>query len=55
MSFTEKQKFYYFFDRGDEWWHELTLEGESSTQEKTLPGIIVKKGESHSQHQDWEE
>ncbi len=45
----EKQKFYYLFDWGDEWWHELTFEGESSTQEKTIPAIIVKKGESPSQ------
>ena len=55
MSFTEKQKFYYLFDWGDEWWHELTFEGESSTQEKTLPAIIMKKGESPPQYPDWDE
>ena len=52
---SEKQKFYYLFDWGDEWWHELTFEGESSTQEKSLPAIIVKKGESPSQYPDWDE
>lgn len=51
----EKQKFYYLFDWGDEWWHELTFEGESSTNEKTLPAIIVKKGESPPQYPDWDE
>jgi hypothetical protein len=40
---------------GDEWWHELTYEGESSTQKITLPAIIVKKGEPPSLYPDWDE
>ncbi|MCD4706147.1 MAG: plasmid pRiA4b ORF-3 family protein [Candidatus Sabulitectum sp.] len=55
LRLREKQKFYYLFDWGDEWWHELTFEGKSSTKEKILPAIIMKKGESPPQYPDWDE
>jgi len=55
LRLKEKQKFYYLFDWGDEWWHELTFEGECNTKVKKLPAIIVEKGESPSQYPDWEE
>lgn len=55
LRLKEKQKFYYLFDWGDEWWHELTFEGECSTEEKQLPAIILKKGDSPSQYPDWDE
>lgn len=55
LRLREKQKFYYLFDWGDEWWHELTFEGECSTKVETLPAIMVKKGESPSQYREWDE
>lgn len=55
LILREKQKFYYLFDWGDEWWHELTFEGECNTKVKKLPAIMVKKGESPSQYPDWDE
>ena len=50
-----KQKFYYLFDWGDEWWHELTFEGVCSTEVNTLPVVTVRKGESPSQYPDFED
>ncbi|MEA3266541.1 MAG: hypothetical protein U9P42_06305 [Candidatus Fermentibacteria bacterium] len=55
LKLREKQKFYYLFDWGDEWWHELTFEGECTAKITMLPAIIVKKGESPSQYPDWDE
>ncbi|MCK5132870.1 MAG: hypothetical protein KAR40_12035 [Candidatus Sabulitectum sp.] len=55
LRLREKQKFYYLFDWGDEWWHELTFEGECNTKANKLPAIMVKKGESPSQYPDWDE
>lgn len=52
-----KQKFYYLFDWGDEWWHELTFEGEIDFdgEDEDLPAIIVRKGDSPPQYPDWDE
>jgi hypothetical protein len=55
LGLTVKQKFYYLFDWGDEWWHELTFEGECSTEVNSLPVVTVKKGESPPQYPDFED
>ena len=51
FKLDEKQVFYYLFDFGDEWWHEITVEktGEQADDEK-YPRIIEKKGESPEQY-----
>jgi len=55
LGLMMKQKFYYLFDWGDEWWHELTFEGVCSTEVNTLPVVTVRKGESPSQYPDFED
>lgn len=55
LKLKKKQKFYYLFDWGDEWWHELTFEGVLETKEKKLPKIIKKMGDSPPQYPDWDE
>ena len=55
LKLRAKQKFYYLFDWGDEWWHELTFEGVCSTEVNTLPVVTVKKGESPPQYPDFED
>jgi len=55
LGLAVKQKFYYLFDWGDEWWHELTFEGVCSTEVNTLPVVTVKKGESPPQYPDFED
>lgn len=54
---TEGAYFYYLFDFGDEWWHELTvLKSEpGSVSVKSLPRVIKKSGESPEQYPDYEE
>ena len=55
LGLMAKQKFYYLFDWGDEWWHELTFEGVCSTEVNTLPVVTVRKGESPPQYPDFED
>ena len=55
LSLKQKQKFYYLFDWGDEWWHELTFEGEIEFDGERLPAIMAKKGDSPPQYPDWDE
>lgn len=55
LNLKEKQKFYYLFDWGDEWWHELTFEGEIEFDGEELPAVTVKKGDSPPQYPDWDE
>ncbi len=50
-----KQKFYYLFDYGDEWWHEVTYEGVENCKEKKYPAILLKKGESPPQYPEYDE
>ena len=53
LGLKEKEKLYYLFDFGDEWWHELTvskiLEAENP---KEYPKIARKAGESPEQYPD---
>ena len=49
--------FYYLFDFGDEWWHELTvLKSEPGRVPiKDLPRVVKKSGESPEQYPDYDE
>ena len=55
LKLRMKQKFYYLFDWGDEWWHELTYEGVKDIRTKDLPAVIVARGESPPQYPDYDE
>jgi hypothetical protein len=54
LELRTKQKFYYLFDWGDEWWHELTYEGVKDIRTKDLPAVIVTRGESPTQYPDYD-
>ena len=56
LDLLEGQKFYYLFDFGDEWWHELKVEKiDEKADEGKYPRIIDRKGESPEQYPDFEE
>jgi hypothetical protein len=55
LKLRMKQKFYYLFDWGDEWLHELTYEGVKDIRTKDLPAVIVTRGESPPQYPDYDE
>ncbi len=56
LNLKEKERFYYLFDFGDEWWHEITVEqtdGEADDDE--YPRVIEEQGESPEQYEDYDE
>jgi hypothetical protein len=56
LGLREKEKLYYLFDFGDEWWHELTLlkiQPVKTVQE--YPRIAKRVGESPEQYPDYED
>jgi pRiA4b ORF-3-like protein len=56
LKLTQRQKFDYLFDFGDEWWHELTVEQISGEpDQEAYPRVIEKKGESPPQYPDIED
>ena len=56
LGLTDKQKFYYLFDFGDEWWHEITVEStESKADDQEYPRILERNGESPEQYPDPDE
>jgi len=55
LGLLEKQKIYYLFDYGDEWWHEVTYEGIKDCKEKEYPSVLLKKGDSPEQYPDVDE
>jgi len=53
MQLKPQQVFYYLFDFGDEWWHEITVEAVGGTADQgDYPRILEKKGASPSQYPD---
>jgi len=56
LDLDEKGKFYYLFDFGDEWWHELSvLKIEDASGLKGYPKITKKFGDSPEQYPDFED
>jgi hypothetical protein len=52
LKLNEKQKLYYLFDFGDDWWHEISVEQvDGNADEGKYPKIIERKGESPPQYQ----
>jgi Plasmid pRiA4b ORF-3-like protein len=53
LDLIEKDKFYYLFDFGDDWWHELTvLKIEETSTQQRYPRIVKTVGESPEQYPD---
>lgn len=50
-----KQKFYYLFDYGDSWWHEITYEGVTACDVDACPAVILVNGASPDQYPNFEE
>ncbi len=59
LNLCEKDKFYYLFDFGDDWWHELTVmkieEASGLKDVKGYPRIIKSVGASPEQYPDYDE
>jgi len=56
LDLDEKDKFYYLFDFGDDWWHELSvLKIEDAPGQKGYPKITKKVGDSPEQYPDYED
>jgi hypothetical protein len=52
LKLKKKQVFYYLFDFGDEWWHEISVEEIDAEAEKgKYPRIVEQKGKSPPQYQ----
>ena len=56
LGLKEKEKFYYLFDFGDEWWHEVTvLTIQTVKTVQAYPRIAKKVGESPEQYPEYED
>lgn len=56
LKLKPKQIFFYLFDFGDEWWHEITVEAVDAPVEKgKYPRVVDTRGESPPQYPDEEE
>jgi hypothetical protein len=56
LKLKPKQVFYYLFDYGDEWWHEITVEATDVPQEKgKYPRVLTTRGKSPPQYPDLED
>jgi hypothetical protein len=58
LSLVKKQSFFYWFDFGDDWWHEVVLldiVASSDIAETDFPRITERLGDSPPQYADWDE
>jgi hypothetical protein len=58
LGLSLKDRFSYWFDFGDDWWHEIkvvSIGDKAPEPEKTYPKIISRTGESPPQYPDWDE
>jgi hypothetical protein len=56
LMLMPKQVFYYLFDFGDEWWHQITVEAVDAPVEKgTYPQVLDHRGDSPAQYPDMED
>jgi hypothetical protein len=52
LSLQPKQMFYYLFDFGDEWWHEVTVEQtDAPVDARNYPRLLESKGKSPAQYE----
>ncbi len=56
LGLKKGQAFYYWFDFGDDWWHQINV---AAIEDKAPPGkypkVIKRVGESPPQYIDWDE
>ena len=56
LKLQPKQVFFYLFDFGDEWWHQITVEAVDAPAEKgKYPRILDSRGQSPPQYPDLDE
>ena len=56
LGLKEKEKFYYLFDFGDDWWHEVTVISiQTPKTVQAYPRIVKKVGDSPEQYPDYED
>jgi len=56
LDLIDKQKFYYLFDFGDMWWHEITVEiTDEPADDEKYPRILERNGKSPDQYPDYDE
>jgi len=56
LGLVAKQRFYYLFDFGDSWWHEITVEATGAPREPgAYPRVLEKHGDSPPQYPDMED
>ena len=52
LDLVEGQMFYYLFDFGDEWWHEITVEKtDGLADDEKYPRVVEQKGDSPEQYE----
>jgi len=56
LKLKPKQLFFYLFDFGDNWWHEITVEAIDAPAEKgKYPRVVETHGDSPPQYPDYDE
>jgi len=56
LKLTPKRLFFYLFDFGDEWWHDVTVEAIDAPAEKgKYPRVLESQGDSPPQYPDYDE
>jgi len=58
LDLKEKDAFSYWFDFGDDWWHEIkvvSIADKAPEPEKSYPKITAHTGDSPPQYPDWDE
>jgi hypothetical protein len=56
LNLKPKQTFYYLFDFGDEWWHEVSVEQvDAPVEAGNYPRVLESKGKSPAQYPDLED
>jgi len=55
LGLKERDCFGYWFDFGDDWWHQVNVNGvKDGAPDGTYPKLIRRVGKSPPQHVDWE-
>jgi hypothetical protein len=57
LNLKKRSRFFYWFDFGDDWWHEVRLLAVNAPEKggECYPRIVESKGDSPPQYADWEE
>lgn len=55
LGLKKGQKFFYWFDFGDDWWHQIKVDGIEEGTFRGKPKVINRVGESPPQYMDFDE